>query len=108
MTLSELLEELKQADSETYEEVSDLEFIGWRQPRNRALDHLQGCVQLACEKRGWPLVLSFDCDPDHPQTWVAEICDSKGALLGMAVGRNSSTVALLTAYVAAVKEKLCH
>ena len=30
-----------------------------------ALLWLQGCVQRACERRGWPLVLSFDCDPGH-------------------------------------------
>jgi len=49
------------------------------------------------------LILSFDCDPDHPQTWVAEICDGKGALLGMAVGHESLSEALLAAYIAAVR-----
>lgn len=94
MTLSELLVELKAVDPDTADDIGDYpDFI------------IQGCLQRACERRGWPLILSFDCDPDHPQTWVAEICDGKGALLGMAVGHESLSEALLAAYVAAVKEE---
>lgn len=102
MTLAELLEGLKVADPETYEEISHLEFVGWHQPRNQALDHLQGCIQRACERRGWPLVLSFDCDPDHQKTWVAKICDG-WTLLGLSAGHASPAEALLAAYIAAVK-----
>lgn len=102
MTLTELLEELKQVDPETYRKwFNDYDVLGLDQWQ---LDSLQGCIQRACERRGWPVVLSFDCDPDHPQTWVAEICDG-WALLGMAVGRESPAEALLAAYVAAVKKE---
>ena len=103
MTLFELLDELEQVDLETYRKwFNDYDVLGLDQWQ---LDSLQGCIQRACERRGWPVVLSFDCDPDHPQTWVAEICDGKGALLGMAVGHESLSEALLAAYVAAVKEE---
>ena len=102
MTLPDLLEELKQVDPETYRKwFNDYDVLGLDQWQ---LDSLQGCIQRACERRGWPVVLSFDCDPDHPHTWVAEICDG-WALLGMAVGHESPSEALLAAYVAAVKKE---
>ena len=101
MTLAALLEELRKIDPLVYvnsdPDMLELEDI------NMA-DVLQGCIQRACERRGWPVVLSFDCDPDHPQTWVAEICDG-WALLGMAVRHESPSEALLAAYVAAIKEE---
>ena len=104
MTLSELLEELKATDPENELEISDitLNLDQWSAPYKD--DIIQGRIQRACERRGWPVVLSFDCDPDHPHTWVAEICDG-WALLGMAVGHESPSEALLAAYVAAVKEE---
>ena len=108
MTLSELLEELKRADSETYEEVSDLEFIGWHQPRNQALDHLQGCIQRACERRGWEIDQNYRTrgrDGDLPQnmrhyavvtSWYNDVHTYRG------MGGTSAS-ALLAAYIAAVK-----
>lgn len=111
MTLSELLEGLKGVDPETADDIGDIvNVISILSDGSFSSDAyypdfiIQGCLQRACERRGWPLILSFDCDPDHPQTWVAEICDGKGALLGMAVGHESPSDALLAAYVAAVKE----
>ena len=111
MTLSELLEELKAVDPETAEDIGDVvNVISIKSDGSFTLDAyypdfiIQGCIQRACERRGWPVVLSFDCDPDHPHTWVAEICDG-WALLGMAVGHESPAEALLAAYVAAVKEE---
>ncbi len=102
MTLSELLEELERVDLETYRKwFNDYDILGLDQWQ---LDSLQGCIQRACERRGWPVVLSFDFDSDHPQTWVAKICDG-WALLGMAVGHESPAEALLAAYMAAVKEE---
>ena len=102
MTLFELLDELKRVDLETYRKwFNDYDILGLDQWQ---LGSLQGCIQRACERRGWPVVLSFDCDPDHPHTWVAEICDG-WALLGMAVGHESPAEALLSAYIAAVKEE---
>lgn len=110
MTLSELLVELKAVDPDTADDIGDIvNVISIMSNGSFSSDAyypdfiIQGCLQRACERRGWPLILSFDCDPDHPQTWVAEICDGKGALLGMAVGHESLSEALLAAYVAAVK-----
>ena len=133
MTLSELLEELKGIDPDTWDVVvrgiplkpfcqyftfdrcgqrahqyPDVYLSFSQMERDVALGWLQCCLQRACERRGRPVVLSFDCDPDHPQTWVAEICDGKGALLGMAVGHESPSEALLTAYIAAIREEDKH
>ncbi len=72
MTLSEHLEGLKEADPETYEEISHLEFVGWHQPRNQALDHLQGCIQRACEGRGWTWRLN-KLTPADKKTHCGEI-----------------------------------
>ena len=109
MTLSELLEELKGIDPETADDIGDIvNVISILSDGSFSSDAyypdfiIQGCLQRACERRGWPLILSFDCDPDHPQTWVAERCDG-WALLGMAVRHESPSEALLAAYVAAVK-----
>jgi hypothetical protein len=112
MTLSELLVELKAVDPDTADDIGEIiNVISIMSNGSFSSDAyypdfiIQGCLQRACERMGWPLILSFDCDPDHPQTWVAEICDGKGALLGMAVGHESLSEALLAAYVAAVKKE---
>ena len=111
MTLAALLEELRVVDPDQSEKLQC--WIGrTRQVMNLEMPLecdlaqalIQNSIQRACERRGWPVVLSFDCDPDHPHTWVAEICDG-WALLGMAVRHESPSEALLAAYVAAVKEE---
>ena len=94
MTLSELLEELKVADPETYEEISHLEFVGWHQPRNQALDHLQGCIQRACEKRGWCFMV---CNHIADVSTEKDIYDSEI--------HDYPAEALLATYIAAVKEE---
>ena len=100
MTLPELLDELKQVDPETYRKwFNDYDVLGLDQWQ---LDSLQDCIQRACERRGWPLVLSFDCDPGHQKTWVAKICDG-WTLLGLSAGHASPAEALLAAYIAAVR-----
>ena len=111
MTLSELLVELKAVDPDTADDIGDIvNVISIMSNGSFSSDAyypdfiIQGGIQRACERRGWPVVLSFDCDPDHPQTWVAEICDG-WALLGMAVRHESPSEALLAAYVAAIKEE---
>ena len=103
MTLPDLLEELKVADPETYEEI-----VGWHQPRNQALDHLQGCIQRACERRGWEIEQNYRTrgrDGDLPKnmrhyavvtSWDNDVHTYRG--MG-----NSATKALLAAYIAAVK-----
>lgn len=92
MTLTELLEGLKVADPETYEEISHLEFVGWHQPRNQALDHLQGCIQRACEKRGWCFMV---CNHIADVSTEKDIYDSEI--------HDYPAEALLAAYIAAVK-----
>jgi hypothetical protein len=87
MTLAELLEELKVADPETYEEI-----VGWHQPRNQALDHLQGCIQQACEKRGWCFMV---CNHIADVSTEKDIYDSEI--------HDYPAEALLAAYIAAVK-----
>lgn len=101
MTLPDLLEELKVADPETYEEISHLEFVGWHQPRNQALDHLQGCIQRACERRGWPFHVAY-YPPEGPNApyyqayiWPALKCHTAQA--------DSAAEALPAAYIAAVR-----
>ena len=61
MTLAALLEELKEVDAKTYDDISHLELIGWQQPRNQAMDHLQGCIQRACERpdHQWPFHVAY-------------------------------------------------
>jgi hypothetical protein len=49
----ELLERLKSLDLAAYSEILRLELVGYHQPRNQALDHLQGCVQRAITEKKW-------------------------------------------------------
>ena len=102
MTLAALLEELKVADPETYEEISHLEFVGWHQPRNQALDHLQGCIQRACERRGdWEVSVWW-----KDNKWVALIRLPGGYTdphKVFAEESDSAAEALLAAYIAAVR-----
>ena len=110
MTLAALLEELKEVDAKAYDDISHLELIGWAQPRNQAMDHLQGGIQRACERRGWEMDQNYRTrgrDGDLPKnmrhyavvtSWNRDVHTYRG------VG-NSATKALLAAYVAAVKEE---
>jgi hypothetical protein len=98
MTLPDLLEELKVADPETYEEI-----VGWHQPRNQALDHLQGCIQRACERpdHQWPFHVAY-YPPEGPTApyyqayiWPVLKCHTAKA--------DTPAEALLAAYIAAVR-----
>ena len=108
MTLAALLEDLKEVDAKIYDDISHLELIGWQQPRNQAMDHLQGCIQRACERREWEIEQNYRTrgrDGDLPKnmryyavvtSWYNDVHTYRG--MG-----NSATKALLAAYVAAVK-----
>ena len=110
MTLSELLEELKEVDPKLYDDISHLELIGWQQPRNQAMDHLQGSIQRACERYGWELEQNYRTrgqNGDLPKnirhyavvtSWDNDVHTYRG--MG-----NSATKALLAAYIAAIKEE---
>ena len=121
MTLSELLEELKQVDPETYEAlrnyplyVSGDEALSVDLPssRNQTLceDAIQGCIQRACERRGWEIDQNYRTrgrDGDLPKnmryyavvtSWYNDVHTYRG--MG-----NSVTEALLAAYIAAVKKE---
>ncbi len=101
MTVTALLEELKEVDPTLYDDISHLELIGWQQPRNQAMDHLQGCIQRACERRGWPFHVAYY--PPEGATapyyqayiWPALKCHTAQA--------DTAAEALPAAYIAAVR-----
>ena len=110
MTLAALLEELKEVDPKLYDDISHLELIGWQQPRNQAMDHLQGSIQRACERRGWEIDQNYRTrgrDGDLPKNMrhyavVTSWDNDVHTYHGMG---NSATKALLAAYIAAVKKE---
>ena len=64
---------------------------------------LQHCLQDAIAARGWPVIISFDCNPDNPLIWEVEICSGEvNDLLGSAKADTPAS-ALLSAYVAALE-----
>ena len=104
MTLAALLEELKEVDPKLYDDISHLELIGWQQPRNQAMDHLQGIIQRACERRGdWEVSVWW-----KDNKWVALIRLPGGYTdphKVFAEESDSAAEALLAAYIAAVREE---
>jgi len=102
MTLAALLEELKEVDPKLYDDISHLELIGWQQPRNQAMDHLQGIIQRACERRGdWEVSVWW-----KDNKWVALIRLPGGYTdphKVFAEESDSAAEALLAAYIAAVR-----
>ena len=113
MTLSELLVELKEVDPKLYDDISHLELIGWQQPRNQAMDHLQGCIQRACERRGWTWRV-FRQTPDNEKSHGGEIGEIAPGYEGdcyeqyheyciVSVEGDFPAEALLAAYIAAVR-----
>lgn len=110
MTLAALLEELKEVDAKTYDDISHLELIGWQQPRNRAMDHLQGCIQRACEKREWHWTIMKDPYQDGYRAEIAVVSESHLSdhicIDDLAIKcATSPAEALLAAYIAAVREE---
>ena len=115
MTLAALLEELKEVDPKLYDDISHLELIGWQQPRNQAMDHLQGCIQRACERRGWTWNVCKQT-PEEEKSHYAEICEIGPGYDGDYYNQyhesgitwkeaNSPAEALLGAYITAIKMK---
>ena len=111
MTLAALLEELKEVDPKLYDDISHLELIGWQQPRNQAMDHLQGSIQRACERRGWYLrqdqwVVNLDSTDEvyYYSAIVTGISETGRSPEYKGRGK-SQAEALLAAYIAAVKKE---
>jgi hypothetical protein len=115
MTLAALLEELKEVDPKLYDDISHLELIGWQQSRNQAMDHLQGCIQWACEKQGWTWSVHKQT-PEEEKSHYAEICEIDPGYDGDYYNQyhesgitwkeaNSPAEALLGAYITAIKMK---
>jgi hypothetical protein len=105
------LQDPEKGDPETYQAINffskGLEGFDISENPNRLVrdDIIQGCIQRACEKHGWPIILAYDCDPDQPKTWEAEICNGKeNGLLGSSKGCDSPAGAILAAYLAAIKK----
>lgn len=121
MTPSKLLEELKGIDPETCEALRNYPIycsgeraltVDLLESRNHVLvaDALQGCIQRACEKRGWEIEQNYRTrgrDGDLPKnmryyavvtSWYNDVHTYRG------MGGTSAS-ALLAAYVAAVKEE---
>jgi hypothetical protein len=93
MTLATLLEELWDVDAKAYDDIPHLELVGWQQPRNQAMDHLQGCLQRACERRGWHWHAAFGCVTGRYIGTANQSTEVAG----------SAAEALLAAYIAAVR-----
>jgi hypothetical protein len=115
MTLSELLEELKQIDPETELEISDitLNLDQWSAPYKD--DIIQGRIQRACERRGWTWCI-YKQTPEEKKSHCAEISKITPGYDGdcynqyhesCIAGKEADTAAeaLLAAYIAAVKEE---
>jgi hypothetical protein len=110
MTLAALLEELKEVDAKTYDDISHLELIGWQQPRNQAMDLLQGCIQRACERREWHWTIMKDPYQDGYRAEIAVVSESHLSdhicIDDLAIKcATSPAEALLAAYIAAVREE---
>ena len=108
MTLAALLEELKEVDPKLYDDISHLELIGWQQPRNQAMDHLQGSIQRACERQKWHWTIMKDPYQDGYRAEIAVVSESHLSdhicIDDLAIKcATSPTEALLAAYIAAVR-----
>ena len=122
MTLSELLVELKAVDPDTADDIGDIvNVISIMSNGSFTLDAyypdfiIQGCIQRACERRGWTWVV-FKQTPDNEKSHCGEIGEvapgydreitmSNHEYCMASVEMDSAAEALLAAYVAAVKEE---
>lgn len=135
MTLSELLEGLKQVDPDTWDVVvrgiplkpfcqyftfdrcgqrahqyPDVYLPFSQMERDVALAWLQGCIQRACERYGWELEQNYRTrsqNGDLPKNirHYAVVTSWDNDVHTYRGMGNSATKALLAAYVAAVKEE---
>lgn len=102
--MRKLLEELQKTDPTCYEEIArGLEQVDIEYEE----DIIQGCIQRACIGQKWPIIQSFDCDPDTPGAFLAEICSGEiNGLLGRACAE-SPAKSILTAYLSAIRSQPC-
>jgi len=113
MTLFELLDELKRVDLETYRKwFNDYDILGLDQWQ---LDSLQGCIQRACERRGWTWKV-FKQTADNEKSHCGEIGKVAPGYEGYyyeqcheycmaSIEADYAAEALLAAYIAAVREE---
>jgi len=99
--LTALLEKLRKADPATCNEVLHFELAGYHQPRNQVLDHLQGCLQRACEARGW--YVTIETSKIEPYLWRALIMRTDGRTWDHDAVWDSPATALLSAYISAIQ-----
>ena len=115
MTLSELLEDLKQVDPKTWNDIDlSLSFlINENSTSGHAL--IQGCIQRACESQGWTWNICKQT-PEEEKSHYAEICEIGPGYDGDYYNQyhesgitwkeaNSPAEALLGAYITAIKMK---
>lgn len=108
MTLAALLEELKVADPETYEDIGDIaNVISILSDGSFSSDAyypdfiIQGCIQRACERRGWR-----ECHGTwngYPEAYIFYSPDN--CSISLPHVHDSRAEALLAAYIAAVREE---
>lgn len=106
MTLAALLEELKGVDADTWNYLVKWN-VNMALPETSPLSMyiIQGCIQRACEKRGWATTLEYVSWYAPARRWHAYIstgprgCDTKDT------AADSPVEALLMAYIAAVREE---
>ena len=116
MTLAALLKELKGIDPDTADDIGDIvNVISIMSNGSFSSDAyypdfiIQGCIQRACERRGWGLVIEWSKE-GGPYEWSAYTGHEEppGAFRaayswGIRYYGGSAACALLAAYVAAVK-----
>lgn len=85
MSLKSLLDTLQKVDPDTYKNICDLDFVEWK-------DHIQGCIQRACKKRGWSFCVLND---------MADV-STKDAIYD-STEYGSPAEALLSAYIVAIQ-----
>ena len=112
MTLAALLEELREVDPGEWDNLT-MWNVNKELPETSPLSMfiIQGCLQRACEKRGWGLVVEWSKE-GGPYEWSAYTGHEEppGAFRaayswGIRYYGGSAACALLVAYIAAVKEE---
>ena len=106
MTLAALLEELKEVDAETSEDIGDIaNVIRIQADGSFSVDSddsdfiIQGCIQRACERRGWR-----ECHGTwngYPEAYIFYSPDN--CSISLPHVHDSRAEALLAAYIAAVR-----
>ncbi len=116
MTLAALLEELREVDPGEWDNLT-MWNVNKELPETSPLSMfiIQGCIQRACERRGWTWRV-FKQAPDNEKSHCGEIGEIAPGYCGdcreqcheyciASIEADSPVEALLTAYIAAVKEE---